>query len=186
MSLDVLLDVREMPPRERHPKIFEAWEALPVGGALRLVNDHDPKPLYYEFSAERTGEFAWTPLERGPEKWVVEIRRVAAAARAIEAPAVRAERPESAGEEPAAVVDVREDLRAGREPFQRIMAGALEVPPGEVLVVRATFDPRPLYAVLKSRGFAEAWAERLGEDDWKVHFLKKRKDGCGCGGGCHG
>ena len=31
-----------------------------------LVNDHDPKPLYYQF-AERAGAFTWQPLEEGPE-----------------------------------------------------------------------------------------------------------------------
>jgi uncharacterized protein (DUF2249 family) len=46
------LDVREVPPRERHPKIHDAFEALDPGEALTLVNDHDPKPLFYEFEAE--------------------------------------------------------------------------------------------------------------------------------------
>ncbi|WP_435349319.1 DUF2249 domain-containing protein [Haloarchaeobius sp. HRN-SO-5] len=46
------LDVREIPPRERHPKIHDAFEELDPGEALTLVNDHDPKPLFYEFEAE--------------------------------------------------------------------------------------------------------------------------------------
>ncbi len=79
MSQEVLLDVRKMIPRERHPRIFKAWEELPVGGSIKLVNDHNPKPLFYEFKAERTGEFEWRPLEEGPERWVVAITRVAAA-----------------------------------------------------------------------------------------------------------
>jgi regulator of cell morphogenesis and NO signaling len=74
-----LLDVREMPPRIRHPKIFETFDALPAGGAFVLVNDHDPKPLFYQFQAERAGVFAWRYLEQGPEAWRVEISRLAAA-----------------------------------------------------------------------------------------------------------
>jgi len=46
------LDLREIPPPKRHPKIFEAFEALESGEALTLVNDHDPKPLYHQMSAE--------------------------------------------------------------------------------------------------------------------------------------
>lgn len=46
------LDLRDVPPPERHPKIFEAFEALESGEALTLVNDHEPRPLYYELEAE--------------------------------------------------------------------------------------------------------------------------------------
>jgi uncharacterized protein (DUF2249 family) len=47
------LDVRSMPPKERHPTIHAAFDALDSGESLTLVNDHDPKPLFYEFQAER-------------------------------------------------------------------------------------------------------------------------------------
>lgn len=46
------LDVRDVPPPERHPKIHEAFEELDSGDALTLINDHEPKPLFYEFQAE--------------------------------------------------------------------------------------------------------------------------------------
>lgn len=77
MAQAVTLDVRELPPWERHPKIFEVWEELPVGGTLELVNDHDPRPLHYEFMIERKGEFEWTSEERGPREWIAHIRKVA-------------------------------------------------------------------------------------------------------------
>jgi uncharacterized protein (DUF2249 family) len=50
------LDVRSIPPKEKHPTIFEAFDALHPGDHFVLVNDHDPKPLYYQFQAERPGE----------------------------------------------------------------------------------------------------------------------------------
>lgn len=65
--------------------------------------------------------------------------------------------------------DVREDLRAGREPFSRIMAALQQVPAGGALVVRAIFEPVPLYAVLGRQGF-EHYTERLEADDWRVWF----------------
>jgi uncharacterized protein (DUF2249 family) len=46
------LDVREIPPPKRHPKIHEEFEALDSGEVLEIVNDHEPKPLFYEMRAE--------------------------------------------------------------------------------------------------------------------------------------
>ncbi|MGH8279231.1 MAG: DUF2249 domain-containing protein [Gammaproteobacteria bacterium] len=73
-----ILDVRNLIPMERHRTIFETYEKLPVGNKFVLVNDHDPKPLYYQFEAEHTGKFSWKYLEKGPSAWRVEIGRTAA------------------------------------------------------------------------------------------------------------
>lgn len=66
-------------------------------------------------------------------------------------------------------LDVREDLRAGREPFSTIMAARRSLPEGGVLRLRAIFEPVPLYAVMAKQGLAH-WTERLAEDDWRVWF----------------
>jgi uncharacterized protein (DUF2249 family) len=66
-------------------------------------------------------------------------------------------------------VDVREDLRAGREPFSRIMKARQEVPAGGALRLRAIFEPVPLYAVMAKQGFAHH-TEKLDDDDWSVWF----------------
>ena len=79
-----VLDVREMAPRVRHPKIFETFDALAPGEAFVLVNDHDPKPLYYQFEFERKGAFRWRYLAEGPEVWRVEIGKAEAPIRADE------------------------------------------------------------------------------------------------------
>ena len=71
------LDVREITPRERHPLIFQTIDDLQPGTAMRLVNDHDPKPLYYQLMAERPGKVDWTYLEEGPETWQVRITKKA-------------------------------------------------------------------------------------------------------------
>ncbi len=72
------LDVRELPPRQRHALIFDTCGNLAAGDALVLVNDHDPRPLSYQFEAEQPGKFGWEYLERGPEVWRVRITRQAA------------------------------------------------------------------------------------------------------------
>ena len=69
------VDVRTIAPRERHPLIFDTFRSLAPGAAFLLVNDHDPKPLYYQFQAEHKGAFAWEYLESGPDVWKVRIAR---------------------------------------------------------------------------------------------------------------
>ena len=81
MSADTIaatIDVREIAPRMRHPLIFQTFQKLAPGQALLLVNDHDPKPLYYQFDAEFPGLFEWDYRERGPDVWQVRIGRAAA------------------------------------------------------------------------------------------------------------
>lgn len=70
-----VIDVREMIPRDRHPTILSTFDALAPGTAFELVNDHDPKPLRYQFEAERTDTFTWEYLEQGPDVWRVRIGR---------------------------------------------------------------------------------------------------------------
>lgn len=67
------LDVRSLPPAERHSRIFQKFDALAVGESLVLVNDHEPRPLYYQFRAERTDVFLWVPIAEGPREWRIEI-----------------------------------------------------------------------------------------------------------------
>ena len=73
------LDVRNEVPKRRHELIFETYFALQPGEAFELINDHDPKPLYYQFDAEHHGEFSWEPVESGPDTWRVLIGRTQAA-----------------------------------------------------------------------------------------------------------
>lgn len=75
MPEDRSLDVRTAIPRDRHTLIFDSYTALKPGEAFVLINDHDPRPLYYQFEAEHTGQFSWDYLEQGPEVWRVRIGR---------------------------------------------------------------------------------------------------------------
>ncbi|TCJ12135.1 iron-sulfur cluster repair di-iron protein [Flaviaesturariibacter flavus] len=70
------LEVTTIEPRFKHPTIFRHFDELAPGTAFRIRNDHDPKPLYYQLIAERGNVFGWTYLEKGPEWWLVEIRKI--------------------------------------------------------------------------------------------------------------
>lgn len=67
------VDVRELPPAQRHTLIFRRFDALPNGTAFELVNDHDPKPLYYQLNFEHKDTLTWDYEEEGPEVWRVRI-----------------------------------------------------------------------------------------------------------------
>ena len=74
------IDVRNLMPAQRHAKIFNLLDALKPGTCLILVNDHDPKPLYYQLEAEHPEQFSWIYVQQGPDVWRVEIGRLAKAA----------------------------------------------------------------------------------------------------------
>jgi uncharacterized protein (DUF2249 family) len=69
------LDVRDMVPKERHPRIFDIIDNLEPGQTLRLINDHDPKPLYYQLMVERPNQLEWEYLEDGPDVWQVRMTK---------------------------------------------------------------------------------------------------------------
>ncbi len=77
---------------------------------------------------------------------------------------------------PVVDVDVRDDLRMGREPFARIMRAAESLKAGEVLRVRALFAPTPLLAVLSELGLAHHM-QREADDDWSVWFWQSVRRG---------
>lgn len=68
-------DVRAHGPAERHDIFFDAFAGLQPGQAFMFINDHDPKPLYYQIEAESSVPFNWTYLESGPEVWRVRVAR---------------------------------------------------------------------------------------------------------------
>lgn len=64
----------DIEPRIRHPRIFEVFDGLNVGEFMELTNDHDPKPLQYQFMMERDKDtFSWEYMEDGPDLWRVII-----------------------------------------------------------------------------------------------------------------
>ena len=68
-------------------------------------------------------------------------------------------------------VDVREDIRQGREPFDRIMAGVSQLEPGDTLLLINSFEPLPLYRVMEQNGFTH-WADRTADGVWKIYFRR--------------
>lgn len=70
-----VLNVTLIEPKLKHPTIFKHFDALKEGASFQILNDHDPKPLYYQLLGERGNIFSWEYLEQGPQWWRVQIRK---------------------------------------------------------------------------------------------------------------
>jgi uncharacterized protein (DUF2249 family) len=148
VSTTTEIDLRPMPPAQRHASIFSHLESMSAGDRLRIVNDHDPKPLRYQLEAEYPGQHRWTPVESGPERWVVDIL-----CRAV-------------------VIDARPVIAGGGEPFDMIMEAVGRLADDGILVVWAPFEPVPLQGVLAEQGFLCVSDEMAG-GDWRTTFVRR-------------
>ncbi|MCK9486926.1 MAG: DUF2249 domain-containing protein [Dehalococcoidia bacterium] len=70
-----------------------------------------------------------------------------------------------------ALIDVREDIVAGREPFARIMSAVQGLASDEDLELVAPFEPKPLYDAMAERGYTHTTAEEPG-GIWRVIFRR--------------
>ena len=72
------IDLRPLRKPDRHPTVFRAYAAVPVGGSVVLVNDHDPRHLRDEFEVEYPGGHGWDYLGAEPGAWRIRITKRAA------------------------------------------------------------------------------------------------------------
>lgn len=68
-------------------------------------------------------------------------------------------------------LDVRHEIRAGIEPFTKIMKTAGDLEPGQELRLLAPFKPLPLFSVLARKGFSHR-EQLIGDDEWEVIFTR--------------
>jgi len=73
-------------------------------------------------------------------------------------------------------VDVREDIRNGREPFSKIMSTAAALRAGDQLLLIAPFEPVPLFHVMEKQGFHHT-AQPAESGDWEVLFTRRDEIG---------
>ncbi len=68
-------------------------------------------------------------------------------------------------------LDVREEIRNGREPFGKIMQTVARLKESEQLLLIAPFEPAPLYAVLAQQGFSHQ-SKTTASGDFEVLFTR--------------
>ncbi len=175
-----LLDVRSIVCREKHATIFKQWHELAVGDAFVLVNDHDPVPLYYQFSAMFPDAFDWTYVEDGPDVFQVRITRL----RETSVATVGLPPRSSCGgrhhheQEPMTVrVETRGDELDVRgleppQPMIAILEVVEELAPGAVLLARTDRNPLHLLPELDRRGFEHSSSE-LPDGSWRTRITRR-------------
>lgn len=72
---DQELDLRPVRLPDRHPTVFRAYDALPVGGSVVVVTEHDPADLRVAFDVEHPDSYGWEPLGQGPDAWRLRITK---------------------------------------------------------------------------------------------------------------
>lgn len=72
----LVLNAWQFPASIRHEVIFALLAVLPQGATLTLINDHDPKPLFYQIDAEHPGVFYHTTQDADVQKFAVEVTRL--------------------------------------------------------------------------------------------------------------
>ncbi len=73
------LDLRPLPPPQRHGLVFGTFNALKLNESFILINDHDPNPLRMQMDFLHHGEVGWEYLERGPVDYRIKVTRIAEA-----------------------------------------------------------------------------------------------------------
>lgn len=69
-------------------------------------------------------------------------------------------------------LDVREDIRNGREPLGKIMQAVGRLKADEKLLLFAPFEPVPLFQILAQQGFSHE-SKAIQSGDWQVLFERK-------------
>ena len=72
------LDLRGVPPLNRHPMLAAAFQRLPAGGARELIADRDPQPLQTKVHPEPKRQFRWQVLEQHGATWRVRVPKAGA------------------------------------------------------------------------------------------------------------
>ena len=157
LETENILNVTLLEPKLKHPTIFVRFDELISGESLILHNDHDPKPLYYELSAERGDCFEWEYLEQGPELWRVKITK-------------------NQGEtkEDENILDAT--LLHPSVKHQTIFNKFDSLKPGESFTLHNDHDPRPLrFQLENTRGNVFSWEYLEQGPEWFRIKITKNK-----------
>lgn len=167
---EVLVDVRELPCRERHKIIFNEWQSLGDEQCLLLVNDHDPVPLFHQFQQFFPNAFSWDYLQRGPDVWKIYIGK-----------SKHGHLSKSTSEP--LILDVRPMFKRGESPCHAIDEAVESLQPQQPFFLLVPFEPNPLIAKLGRQGFtSESFQEKDGS--WRIEFRREpvsNQGKCCCG-----
>jgi uncharacterized protein (DUF2249 family) len=73
MSMTLLLDTSEFPPRETEGRLLEVFDRATVGDTIKLVSEHTVAPVCELLYEEREGQFVCRVRRESPGEWVANI-----------------------------------------------------------------------------------------------------------------
>lgn len=162
-----VLNASLIEPRLKHPTIFQKFDSLQPGESFTLLNDHDPRPLYYQLIENRGDIFTWQYLQQGPYEFRILITK-----KPLQQDLTKTEK-NTFSKEPENLINVTAIEPKLKHPT--IFKKFDELQPGETLTIHNDHDPKPLYyQLLGERGNIFTW-EYLEEGPtlWRVTITKK-------------
>jgi len=74
---DATINIANIKPKDRYPTVFKTFQELKTGQKLKLINDHDLRPLLeYKLILDFPNQFKWSYWEQGPENWSVIVTKL--------------------------------------------------------------------------------------------------------------
>lgn len=62
-------------PHHVNSSVIDAFDSLPVGEKMILINDADPSHVFDQLEERRYGKFEWEYIEEGPDEWKVSLAK---------------------------------------------------------------------------------------------------------------
>lgn len=157
------LDVRTLIPIKRHEKLLKLFKDLPAGDSFVFINDHDPKPLYYEFRSIFGDVVGWDYLQRDPEEWKVRVTRTEAS-----------ESSKSSGV--STLIDLR---KAEKKDWKYTIFHRYGMMlPNDVMEIRASENPDEIHRIFQKKFEGEhSWEfQKQDEGEFVIHITKKAEN----------
>lgn len=157
------LDVRTLIPIKRHEKLLKLFNDLPAGDNFVFINDHDPKPLYYEFRSIFGDVVAWEYLQRDPEEWKVRVTRTA----------------DSEADKDNNVSTLLDLRKADKKDWKYTIFHRYGMMlPGDVMEIRASEKPEEIHQIFQKKFEGDHTWEYKKQDDCEtiIHVTKKAEN----------
>lgn len=72
----IVIDAATIPDGQKKEFFFSTFDRLQENEEMIIINSHDTLPLKKLFNRERNGQFEWTYLKEGPDRWEICIKKI--------------------------------------------------------------------------------------------------------------
>lgn len=69
------IDTRGFETNTINNTVINAFDSLPVGEKMVIINDTDPSHVFKHLEEKRMGKFEWEYIEEGPDVWKVSLAK---------------------------------------------------------------------------------------------------------------